>query len=154
MAGKLSLEDIRAKIVEVVEDALSAEVTDKALEQLYDSAEEVVYGAYEPKIYHRRKSFTKEEGYDFASDGEMRVRISANAPFNDWHNIEGNSGNEADLIFYGQDGRYGWTPPNDRFPTYMLSRPWIDDAYDKLSSGDALKNTMASALKARGLRVK
>ena len=150
-----SINEIKEIIEDTVTTAMANEVFDAATKALYDAAREVVYKGYNPKDYSRRRTFEEEKGYEF-SYNEMSMTITANAEFNDRGNTEANSGNLAELVYggNGSGGVYGWTPPNDREPTYLYPRPWVDVASNQLKGNNILKTAVTNALKSRGFKVR
>ena len=153
----LNIGDLRGIIEDTIAEAMVGEVYDKVVKQLCDSATERIYNAYDPKDYHRRKTFEKEDAYTFDTDGPMNMIIKADAEFNSAGNVEANSGNLAELIYYGDGGNghtYGWMPPKDREPTYLYPRPWIDDARNKIEESGVFKKAVVNALRSKGFKVR
>lgn len=158
MAACRSLEDLRKKIQDKINDALTKEVTDYIALLEVTSANENVYGVYSPKEYERRY----DEGGGLANpknivgslitDGILKV--DNNATFNQ-NPKSGNHGNElAKLIEYGDGGGgyyYDYARPGR---SYMEPRPFIQKTKEWISENDDVKDIFEDALKRRGLKVK
>lgn len=130
-----------------INDALKNDIAEEIIEVAKSTADEVVYGVYEPKDYDREFTYGSRgggAGYDIiASDGEVTIKPAPIAL--------------ADLIEYGDDGstlgmNYTWTPPNDREPTYLYPRPFIATTKERIGDGQVV-DALKVALEDRGIPV-
>ena len=149
-----SIDDLKEYVKTSVEEALVLEVAEKAKTIAAESAVQDVYSLFQPRIYERRGTMSNELFYETEQEGDLKVSIKPDAPFNEYMNTEGNSGNVAELIYYGQGGMghyYGWGGKN--YPIYSKPRKWMDTAREKLQDGE-FKRLLKESLNARGIKTK
>ena len=133
-----------------VNDVIHNDMQDRIRVEMVDSAKEIVYGAYDPKVYIRRGTLTDPSHYEF-NHFDMGIEVISNI-----------SGNPA----YAPPASSGWNPgfigniiqTGDGYPWFRKGsdmktigpRPWMDKGMQKyVESGDANED-LADGLRARG----
>ena len=156
-----SWSELQKAIQEKIDETLQDEVANTVKKQISESASNIVYKAYEPTIYWRRKytdrGLADEEimNSNLVSSGELVV--TNDAPFNP-KNIDGTHEPEGEepehekgitnmnkSLAYNIE--YGW---GSRSESYSKPRPFMSNAKEHLRNGKA-REALKKGLRKRGL---
>ena len=159
----MNLEDqliqISKKIQSEINNALKSKVLEVVKEEEVNAIDDIVYGAYSPKIYERR------DGSGGLSDpSNIKYNVS-NGELHVWNATMPNPGGVRDskwvttskyldqLIEYGHGrrGKYDF-PRNGR--AYMEPRPFTQETIDRLEKNKKHITALKESLESQGLNIK
>lgn len=153
MAEFRSVKEVEKFLKGVIYDALDQDIADDIKEYESAAARSVVYGAYVPTMYSRRGTLQNVEYMRHTVDGNLKLEVVNEAPFNDYPSSD-NKGNELAMLVElgnGGGGYYYEHFPKYEEPTFSYPRPFIRTAFEEFSV-EAVDD-MKQALRNQGLTV-
>lgn len=147
--------EINKYIQKVIDSGLKTVLASVVKEREAEAAKLVVYDAYSPKDYDRRGSLMQTDDEHMSTTVVNGTLVVTNiASFNDKLSMK-NSGRGLAYLVEGGDGSHGfyynWRIPNDREPTYLEPRPFIEITRETLRDSSELSDELKNWLRANGI---